>query len=266
MEIINIFWTAIRPFLYQIFSRFFQGNSVPVIDYKDTPDKVKKLVPDESYLYKDAFKRGKAYFLIHKNAFLRGVSIWLKKSKIYKGKKYNNLLYSIRDSKANPKYLKVMRYYSKKGLSHIDTDPTLSRLGYYEAIKKRKNSTWCNAAASIFSMEYFDCNMQYFNGKEYNANQLIANIRDGLYDTLEHCFKKCSLQDATACAARGGLAYPTHINRMGGSGHIATLTGNGNEIIQAGKRTGVMSLSEGFGVRLLSKLSYYKLVKVVKNV
>ncbi len=118
-------------------------------------------------------------------------------------------------------------------------------------------------AASIFSRHYLGLSLQYFDGKENDANTVIKNIQSGIYNTDKYEFIKCTKDDAINSAKLKSLVYATFYNHNG-RGHIATL----NEllhsgqpmIIQAGVSTGEMSLISGFG-KHVSKVKYYKLVK-----
>jgi hypothetical protein len=236
--------------LFKLFFDSLQFNS-RLPQYKD-----KKMAEDiKCYFNLGAFKRARTEFESNFFAYFRGYTKW--KNGKFNDKKYNNILYY----KYDEKYFSIYRFYNKFGFRQIKIIEITKNI-YKKSISGRKAQTWCNIASGLWSRYFGIDNIQYYNGIEYSANALIKNIKSGLYNDDDFCFEECNREDGLDYAAHGGLCYAVWINPIG-SGHIATLTGQGDcknpEIIQAGKTCGTMPLKKGFGFG--KRIKFYRLVK-----
>lgn len=256
MEFINLLIEFIGPFFSQIWGRFVQKESKPA-----PKPKIPMAAPD-AVLDPAAFEIGKLDFLKNKKALIRGVPTFRRGD--YEGKKFNDVMYAITKEKGcDPIYLKICRLINSKDGTKCINENVTNKLALYKTIKgKGKKQTWCNRAASCWSIAFGLGNISEWQTdlNQFSANGLIENLKNGIYINNGLTMKKCSLQNARDNAAAGGLSFITYRNHAG-SGHIATFMPDGM-LIQAGIHTGVMTVRQAFGLKLLGKCKYWRLAKV----
>jgi len=153
--------------------------------------------------------------------------------------------------------------YNKNAITIIESElrkddvqagyPMDDEKGIAFELRREKNTTWCNRflfrvmqrlSGSAVSL----CEEKGINFT--NANQMIANMENRLVELSESVVMDKILSGYFVVCGR---------KNESGHGHVALVIGKeGSKIMiaQAGKKTGVMSLEEGFGGDL-SKVKFF---------
>lgn len=258
-------WKVITDVVLAVAQYFF--NRPP----KDNDPDVIKEPESEDFLNPAAFTRASIYLKENYLSYLRGTQYWA-------GGKVNGIRYNSYHICKTPsgEYVKVFVHYSSLGVKYCGKK-VITQTQFN--LKIGKLDTWCNAWAGVYSARYFEAtgngrrsrNIQFWKGKEVNANQLIVNFRTGFYNTKKARIQQVFTQEeAVRYAAKGGCSFMTWY-RPGGTGHIGVFTGRklkgGPEISQAGKNTGLsMTLVRGFGKKAIPLLQYWVIVKNLRGV
>jgi len=146
---------------------------------------------------------------------------------------------------------------------HIKMDPAASST-YWTVVGDRpgprrdvsRQNTWCNQAVGVFSLGMVGQDLDAFQGREYNANQLIGNLRTGLYNVGPVVWERVPHESAVAWAEQGGLCIVA-ADVPGGIGHVAILQPDGLTT-QAGAKTGAdIPIEVGFGKALAGRVEFW---------
>lgn len=122
---------------------------------------------------------------------------------------------------------------------------------------QQDNVTFCNQALGLFTWHMFGIDLDRVAGIDYNANKICEKIEAGFYRLK---FKQID----AAQIDRDCLTIACWHN-PGGIGHVAIIdidkTGPDDiHIIQAGAKTGCMTLAQGFGA-YKSMVKFYEVTK-----
>lgn len=81
-------------------------------------------------------------------------------------------------------------------------------------------NTFCQFPVAMIGEKVYNApNLEYQNGKEYDANQIEKNLETKVYDTETHSYEAVDYKTAEKYAANGGYAFVI------GSGHLGLVTG-----------------------------------------
>jgi len=260
MKIIKLLIKYLLPFLKEKFPN--------LMTEPDTDPNMEKEPVSLDIIDPAAFLEASMYLRDNLISYKRSSAIeW--KGGVYEGKRYG--IYTLTQTAQG--YFKVMMNISVKGFHTIAT-MEISGEKYFKYMHGRPLYTWCNMFLGGYTGAFLkNCgapkkfrNLQWWNGKQFNANQLIVNLQSGFYNTKYGRFIQIDdIDDAVDHAYKGGLAFAS-LHLPGGDGHVGVFTGKkGVEyplINEAGLHTGFnMPLDQGFGEDNLDKLQYWKLIK-----